>query len=221
MSHFTAPVRSFLPFLPRSRRANFLSRERGVRGPLSNPKPPPRADLPVGREIRRWHCWSNQGHRHIARAAALSSVGRGTCFFCFGARLFPFCGRARRLIGALKGPFDPTGRLRMTPGLDMVAATTSGWSLCFAAPWWKRFRAPHLQGRLHRRRRYRQIEEAQRRLIGLEFSHRQPAQLFQSSCVSRRNGAPCGPAGRNDDRVLQISPRKPGWRWGASPHCGC
>jgi hypothetical protein len=26
----------------------------------------------------------------------------------------------------------------MTPGFAMVAATTSGSSLCLAAPWWKR-----------------------------------------------------------------------------------
>ena len=43
-----------------------------------------------------------------------------------------------------KDPSDPTGRLRTTPGFAMVAAMTSGSSLSFAAPWWKRLlSAPH------------------------------------------------------------------------------
>jgi hypothetical protein len=36
---------------------------------------------------------------------------------------------------SLKGPFEPTGRLSMTPGFAMVAATVSRSSLCLAAPW--------------------------------------------------------------------------------------
>jgi hypothetical protein len=36
---------------------------------------------------------------------------------------------------SLKGPLEPTGRFRTTPGAAMVAAMTSGSSLCFAAPW--------------------------------------------------------------------------------------
>lgn len=45
---------------------------------------------------------------------------------------------------SLKDPSDPTGRLRTTPGFFMAAAMTSGSSLSFAAPWWKRLlSAPH------------------------------------------------------------------------------
>jgi hypothetical protein len=44
-----------------------------------------------------------------------------------------------RFVGSsacsLKGLFEPTGRLSMMPGFAMVAATTSGSSLCLAAPW--------------------------------------------------------------------------------------
>ena len=53
-----------------------------------------------------------------------------------------------RLVGSSacspKDPSEPTGRLRTTPGFVMVAAMTSGSSLSFAAPWWKRLlSAPH------------------------------------------------------------------------------
>lgn len=37
-----------------------------------------------------------------------------------------------------KRPLDPAGRLRMTPGFDIVAATTSGSSVSLATPLWKR-----------------------------------------------------------------------------------
>jgi hypothetical protein len=33
-----------------------------------------------------------------------------------------------------KRPFDPAGRFSTTPGLDIVAATTSGSSVSFATP---------------------------------------------------------------------------------------
>jgi hypothetical protein len=36
---------------------------------------------------------------------------------------------------SLKGPLEPTGRFRTTPGTAMVAAITSGSSLCLAASW--------------------------------------------------------------------------------------
>jgi hypothetical protein len=36
---------------------------------------------------------------------------------------------------SLKGPSEPTGRLRTTPGFAMVAATMSGRSVSFATPW--------------------------------------------------------------------------------------
>jgi hypothetical protein len=53
-----------------------------------------------------------------------------------------------RLVGnsacSPNDPSDPTGRLRTTPGFFMAAAMTSGSSLSFAAPWWKRLlSAPH------------------------------------------------------------------------------
>ena len=34
-----------------------------------------------------------------------------------------------------EGPFDPTGRLRTTPGFAMVAATIAGSRVSFANPW--------------------------------------------------------------------------------------
>jgi hypothetical protein len=85
------------------------------------------------------------------RCAALST-GREEGFFAVwpsdlrtdfaGLSLSP------RLVGSLacspKDPSDPTGRLRTTPGFAMAAAMTSGSSLSFAAPWWKRLlSAPH------------------------------------------------------------------------------
>nr|GAJ35005.1 hypothetical protein BDOA9_0142040 [Bradyrhizobium sp. DOA9] len=39
---------------------------------------------------------------------------------------------------SVNGPSEPTGRLSTTPGFAMVAATTSGSSVSFAAPWWNR-----------------------------------------------------------------------------------
>jgi hypothetical protein len=59
-----------------------------------------------------------------------------------------------RLACSRKGPSDPTGRLKMTPGFNMVAATTSGSSLSFATPRWKRllFAPQAFQAGLHRRR---------------------------------------------------------------------
>jgi hypothetical protein len=63
---------------------------------------------------------------------------RGTCFLGFALAFFGLWldSSSERCVGRSacfrKGPFDPTGRLRMTPG--MVAATTSGSSLSFATP---------------------------------------------------------------------------------------
>ena len=72
-------------------------------------------------------------------------VGRpGGCLlrFAAGGLRAALDGRAMaspRFVGSsacsLKAPFEPTGRLSTTPGFAMVAATTSGSSLCLAAPW--------------------------------------------------------------------------------------
>ena len=70
-------------------------------------------------------------------------VGRpGGCLLRFAAGRLALDGRAMarpRFVGSsacsLKGPFEPTGRLSTTPGFAEVAATTSGSSLCLAAPW--------------------------------------------------------------------------------------
>jgi hypothetical protein len=51
-------------------------------------------------------------------------------------------------------PAQPQVGLRMTPGFDMVAATTSGSLLSFAARSWNSLLCPRLQGGLHRRRHY-------------------------------------------------------------------
>lgn len=51
----------------------------------------------------------------LLRSALARSVGSSAC--------------------SLKGPLEPTGRFSTTPGAVMVAAMTSGSSLCFAAPW--------------------------------------------------------------------------------------
>jgi hypothetical protein len=51
----------------------------------------------------------------------------------------------------LKGPFDPTGRLRMTPGFDIAAAMTSVF-FCDTLMEKVAVRPPGFDGRLHRRR---------------------------------------------------------------------
>jgi hypothetical protein len=72
------------------------------------------------------------------RAALLSILAAGG-FFDFVPRLadLPFTS-GDKSVGkwacSLNGPFDPTGRLRMTPGFDMAAAMTSGSLLSFATP---------------------------------------------------------------------------------------
>jgi hypothetical protein len=53
----------------------------------------------------------------------------------------------------------------MTPGFAIVAATPSGSSLCLVKE--IAVRAPGFQGRLHRGRRYRQVEESKRSFVGL------------------------------------------------------
>jgi len=98
-----------------------------------------------------------RGHFTVRRLERLCSAALSACredvFFALRlvALRAALDGRvvaSPRFVGSsacsLKGPFEPTGRLSMTPGFAMVAATTSGSSLSFAAPWWKRLlSAPH------------------------------------------------------------------------------
>jgi hypothetical protein len=90
--------------------------------------------------------------RAAFRSAALSTRREAGCL---GLRPFDlwvaFAGLSlsprsvRSSASSPKGPSDPTGRLRTTPGFAMVAAMTSGSSLSLAAPWWKRLlSAPRL-----------------------------------------------------------------------------
>ena len=71
------------------------------------------------------------------RAAAFSLIFGGDRFSAFGRRLSrpP---RASSPVGrsecSAKRPLDPAGRLRMMPGFDIVAATTSGSLVSLATP---------------------------------------------------------------------------------------
>ena len=116
--------------------------------------------------------------RNCGLVGRLSSVVRGTCSFgfarvFFGLGLGPPPGKSvGRSACSLNGPSDPTGRLRTTPGFDMVAATTSAIAALLGDTLMEKIapRAPGFQGRLHRRRRYRQVVKAKRRLVCLQFS---------------------------------------------------
>ena len=81
------------------------------------------------------------------RSAALSGWAEDFLAFA-GLRAAFFPPSWPRFFGSSacspKGPSDPTGRLRTTPGFAMVAAMTSRSWLSFATPWWKRLlSAPH------------------------------------------------------------------------------
>jgi len=97
----------------------------------------------------------------------------------------------RRVIGSsacsLKGLSDPTGRVRTTPGFDIVAATTSESSRHLVKK--IALRAPVFQRHFHQWRRYRQIVDAQGRLKGLKFSgHRPPRRACRTlGSSTRRN----------------------------------
>jgi hypothetical protein len=84
-------------------------------------------------------CLCSLSNASAALRAALSSILRDGCFFSFARLFWSALDLVRdRCVGksacSLNGPFDPTGRLRMTPGFRMVAAMTSGSSTSFATP---------------------------------------------------------------------------------------
>ena len=70
----------------------------------------------------------------------LADLGGRSLFRARWALLRSSCGLAAIEVSvgnsacSAKGPFDPAGRLRTTPGLDIVAATTSESSVSLATP---------------------------------------------------------------------------------------
>jgi hypothetical protein len=78
--------------------------------------------------------------RECRLAACLIVDLCGLVVFCCGRCLtgLLFTSSAGRSEGSwaccLNGPFDPTGRQRMTPGFDIAAAMTFGSLLSFATP---------------------------------------------------------------------------------------
>ena len=110
----------------------------------------------------------------------------GGSFIIEFARLWFFC-RRLALVGvcltvampksrgnaafSLKVSFEPTARLRTTPGLAIVAAMIAGSSIFLGEALMEKvaLRTPGLQSRLHRRRRDCELEEAKRGLIGFQL----------------------------------------------------
>jgi hypothetical protein len=133
------PLRLWLPFSRvldcRSRMPLDLSRLRARAAHAVSPRQPLPSDARV-------HAGSALYRTPVQLAAppSRSILLRDEGLLDFGVRFpgLPFAAFRDRCVGrlacSLKGPFDPTGCLRTTPGFDIVAATTSGSSTCFATP---------------------------------------------------------------------------------------
>jgi hypothetical protein len=76
-----------------------------------------------------------RGFARLPAGAAASSASHKAFGLPLTSSLDRSVGRA---ACSVNGPFDPTGRRRMTPGFAIVAAMTLGSLLSFATPWWNR-----------------------------------------------------------------------------------